>query len=1476
MREIAKLYYRARGMRYPHQLASPVETPLSYFPRNSLFHVVGTDDNHPELDPSQAWYAGYGQRIKLSYVTEYPADYHPKGVFRRPPFNLNELTRPFRRTNRKTFQPEKEAWLLDRNENNLVVVNYGYLDVVYHYNPLPTAPYDRWLNRWTTVFTTMGKIAEQTNRNQFVHVPVSRALIGRMILDKWKNEPPGMQFMRALGADGEASYMLMEFWRFLSVTSRDKSLFRYISPQKYNLINLVLVGANGLSTVLNLGYLNSWIKEQPNQTEFSTVTQYSVLQIQNLFLKFFMRLNAIDLENDEDLTGEVADVPTGQRFASAPKVKALPEEVVPDPMPANEDDDTASAELKDLTDSLDHNPADDVENTETVGLSHIVAPSKPAVERAPPPPPKEDSRHLSKAYEDRVADEAAKDVAVLDEISKRKAATAGVKTIHVDPSLPEPFVEVPLEVIEAQVFERKHPREKLIEHLQARAEANLITAAEYRKMEALVERYAGSPDPYGSGKKRVERMVVPPEAVVISKDDAVIPIDASVQDKSMGESTLQAFDKKYFKTAYRENILQAIDAVQAMDVIVTGHEIDVTHTVLGSYENHTLTLKPIDGMASPPLRFTLPVPEKDGTFMVSGSKCIMRKQRVDLPIRKIAPQIVSLSSYYGKVAVEVNQKVSNNTLNWLFSAINKDSLSETPRITGVIPGYVFDNYFKAPMIYNAMASRYIGMKVGNLRLVFDKNARATEVPEGDLAKYEQDGRLWCGWAGKNAAIVVDPENQFHLVSGESISPIGDIFDLLGFDALKAPIDYAEMRVFSKFVPVGVVLSYYIGFTSLVRLLKVDYRIVEGRKNKQLEKHEYAIPFQDKSYIFSRKDRAAALILSGFLEYEKTTKTYLAEEFNSPNVYLNLLMAKGMASVYLRELDSLRQAFVDPITRKILENRNEPTAFPAILLFASKLLTTYDHPLSQDRAWMRERGYERFSGAVYKELVVSIRAFRNKNLSGRGKIAMSPYQVWNAITKDNSLKIVEDINPFQNLKESEVVTYAGVGGRDKDSMNKASRSYHTSNVGMASESSVDSPAVGTIMYSSANPNYADLYGTMKETKDLDPTNLLSTCCLASPFSTTDIPKRMMFITTQSSHTIASGGYKQPHVRTGYESVIGKRTGPMFATAADQDGVVVSVTPKGMVVKYADGEEQGIRLGRLYGVAEGTTYPHDLITPYEAGNKFKAGDILSYNTKFFEPDFVDPKLIVMKISGPILTAFFEGAETHEDSATLSPSARKTFSTEVTKVKSYVVGFDQNVLEVKSAGSAVDSRDVLMIIEDAITANTGNFSSDSLSTLKRLSGVSPKAGLRGTIERIEVLYHGDKDDMTATLKSLADRSDRGLREESVSTKRPVVNGRVTDDYRVSGTPLGLNKAEIRFYITTQGVTGVGDKVAFGHQMKATVSKVHVRDMYTESGEKVDATFSYRSVAARGVLSPPLLGTTTSLLDFISKQAASIYFNG
>jgi hypothetical protein len=198
-----------------------------------------------------------------------------------------------------------------------------------------------------------------------------------------------------------------------------------------------------------------------------------------------------------------------------------------------------------------------------------------------------------------------------------------------------------------------------------------------------------------------------------------------------------------------------------------------------------------------------------------------------------------------------------------------------------------------------------------------------------------------------------------------------------------------------------------------------------------------------------------MVLGGFQEFHKQTRLYSSKEFDQKDVYFNLFESKGLSALYIREMDLTHQLFIDPITKGILEQMGQPQTYHGLILKAVEMLDTYHHPDGQDMRYQRIRGYERFPGTIYKAMVTSIRQFKNKNISGKSRVEMSPYEVWSTIVKDPAVKMVEDINPIQNLKGSEIVTYVGEGGRAKEAMNKASRAYHVADMGIISEATVDS-------------------------------------------------------------------------------------------------------------------------------------------------------------------------------------------------------------------------------------------------------------------------------------------------------------------------------------------------------------------------------------------------------------------------------------
>jgi hypothetical protein len=339
------------------------------------------------------------------------------------------------------------------------------------------------------------------------------------------------------------------------------------------------------------------------------------------------------------------------------------------------------------------------------------------------------------------------------------------------------------------------------------------------------------------------------------------------------------------------------------------------------------------------------------------------------------------------------------------------------------------------------------------------------------------------------------------------------------------------------------------------------------------------------------------------------------------------------------------------------------------------------------------------------------------------------------------------------------------------------------------------------------------------------------------------------------------------------VLAQRTGAMFAYSAKKDGVVKAIVPKGVIIVYEGGEEIGIQLGRVFGKAEGSVYPHDIVSNVAVGETFKKGKPIAYNSGFFEPDFMNPGNIIWKSSMPVTTVLYETSQTYEDSSAISKSLSGRMKSKTTKVMSFVVSFQQGIRNLLKVGTKLEPTDILMIVEDELTTDFDLFDEETITTMKKLSNKAPKAKVRGLLDKVEVFYHGSKEDMSASLRAVANASDREMAESRKAIGKKVFSGAVTDEYRVEGNPLALDTAEIKLYITIETVAGQGDKGVFGSQMKTVIGEVMNYDMITERGEHVDAVFGRLSVAKRVVLNIDIVGTTTTLLKVVAKNAVAIY---
>jgi hypothetical protein len=848
---------------------------------------------------------------------------------------------------------------------------------------------------------------------------------------------------------------------------------------------------------------------------------------------------------------------------------------------------------------------------------------------------------------------------------------------------------------------------------------------------------------------------------------------------------------------------------------------------------------------------------------------------------------VALTSYYSKIFVDRSQRAVFNYDGWIGKQIvAKGQDPEDHSIHSVKIADVADYSLDLPTIYTVIGSRVMSFQTANDHFWFDYKRRDRNklFDMEVIEKIESSHKGWvvCGTRGARY-IAVDRNNVFYLMTANAadVTEIGLIEDILGLPKDKAPINMAEISIFGKTMPVGMALAYLMGLDKLLQLTRARYRIVPLGTRLQMSDDEYAIKFLDETLVMEKSDVQTSLVFGGFVHYHKHVRNYSRHSYNKRDVYFSILDANGVGLRYLRELDLMNAMWVDPITKGVLEWMKEPTEFIPLLIRACELLTTRYVPQRVENAQgliegqERAKGYERIPGAIYGELVRSIRVYNSRSASNNSQVTMNPHDVWIGIVQDPASAIVDDINPIQNLKQKEIITYGGRGGRSGRSMTAEARLYKESDIGFISESTVDSSDVAVITYMSPNANITSVRGTVRAfDKERDgSSSLVSTSALISPFADRDDPKRVNFIGIQQSHVIAAEGYRESPISTGYDHVLAHRTDDIFAIPAGKDGEVIELSASHMVVAYVDGTSEYVDLETQYGVSAGSVYPQHQATEFKLGDRVQKGDILKYNPGFFKPSKFHPGQVQWKAGVIARTALMEASYTLEDSSAIDDWLASQLGSEVTKVKTIVVRFDQALRNLVKKGDHTDITSILCTIEDAVTAEAGLFSEDDLDTLRLMGSDTPQAGAVGEISKIEVFYHGDPDDMSDSLLELVNAHDKSRRKTAKRLGMQPITGQVDQSLRIDGNGLELDHVAIKVYITHREGMGVGDKAVFCNQMKTVIGHRLDGINETESGEKINAIFGAKSVMDRIVLSALLIGMGISVQIAIGEKAAEMW---
>lgn len=1415
-------FYRDHGVRFITHLKSPVlrEYDELVLPRESIIHWVDYEGKY-RLGPSEdePLLHRNGNKLYVEAVSKYPDNGVKDGWI----VTKNTVSGDIIKYDSENPNIRRMTKMVNDYVSNEVtpMYVYGLLHTTHRYKPKIDSELNRWMNYHYTIFDKALEVSKLSNRQQFIELDAPKRFPSFQNLKKGES---GITKANIRYLNSSDHWMVVVLWNLIAGNGND-FIFKNYALEDFKKINIIWrIGSKYLLT--NLGVLLGFA-----HSDTPTVKPF---KLQKMLIQTFITTNL--LVKEEGVTKVELDENLDE-FTDA------------------DSEDTA-------VDETEINEVDEVEEEEEV--AEVLNPFKSsnsevkeALKRAQTGDDFTAANNIVLDDDDRDESEESEDdgefLSILDAVADNADTdSTGYKAY------------TPKQVTGESVIEDEGS--KLVK-------AGIMSIGSFDRLKRLARESGEIPDPLLSGKTIDEARTITKEDITIDDKISLNVESNDVLDQSMNYSSLTKYNKQYIENVHHKDILNAVMGIRRGGVIIKDYQIERVESVNDKYNIHKVQIETLKGHVST-LSFKVPVIESDGTFKSAGSKRYIRKQRGDIPIRKVDFNSVALTSYYSKMFVNRSDRKQFNYEAYVHNHVVVSSIDNLNQIREVKFGDVFVNTQPLPRIYTILSKKFISFECqGN---VFKFNANKLGENFSNPLKKKNIVPIAVKPGTTEPTLYLTRDDNPELLDATG-NPIGQTLEsYLGLDMVNAPFEYAEVNIFGKNIPLILILAHHVGLGNLLKTLKLSPRREARNKRIQLEEGEYAIRFKDEVLIFNRKfNKNANLIVNGLLRFKNTINTISVYDLDNKSVYNDLFEEVKAPLKLLKESKDMFNLWVDPITEGILKDMGEPTDLVMLFIRASELLVTDEHPDGMDITYMRDKGYERISGMIYSELVKATREYNTRSIYNNNKLTINPESIWYSIITDQTVSLVEESNPIHNLKEEETVIYSGAGGRSGTTMTAASRKYHESNLGVISEATVDSGDTGTIIYNVADPNYSNVYGLSKRVGDIETVGgakLLSPSALLAPGGEHDDPKRLNFTSTQNSQsTFISGSTPMP-LRTGMEKMIHTRSGSIFSKVATKAGKVVDITKTTMTVQYDDGTTEGFELGRVFGRWGGHYIPHELTANVKKGQSFKVGACLYFNNNYFTVDPTDNNNVIYKNHVLARTAFVENYDVFEDSAAMSKSFSDKLTSGLTHIRNIRLTSENTIKGLVKEGDAVKTDSILCTIHSA-QLDDGFFSEDTLSSLQSISSLNPKAKYTGIVEKIKIIYSTELEDLDEELSDIIKRSDANLYRESRKIGSNIKDGRVDIGFKIDGVDMSADDIVIQVHITESVGMSVADKVVLGNQLKATVGRYWNEPQTTEDGVEIDLLFSAQSVDNRIVLDAEKIGTTNTLLIELTKRFIDAY---
>lgn len=827
------------------------------------------------------------------------------------------------------------------------------------------------------------------------------------------------------------------------------------------------------------------------------------------------------------------------------------------------------------------------------------------------------------------------------------------------------------------------------------------------------------------------------------------------------------------------------------------------------------------------LKFDIPKFINNNYMVLRGNKKQLNIQRFLMPIIKTKNYTCQIISNYNKIFIYRSTEIpgkTNNHVDKLIKTLNKYNGSKIEIITG--DNSAVCNRYELPLDYIDLASLYNKIETPNYIFYFNQR----EIGE----KYEVDNSkgIPYGYDKKSKQLL-------YFFSGEEACLSAYITSLLRsednnfneiYETVKPGVKhcYSQANVLGKRIPLIILMAYAEGLTSAMRKAGVEFDFKEKLSNDERHSDQYDyIKFND-GFILYKSSYSSDMLMNGLKDCD--TASHSINEINKRGLYSEFLENFG-GRLLGDGLEAFQDCMIDPITKEVLSHYKLPTDYVEVLAHANNLMTDNKFVPHTDFTYaIRLRREELIASKFYRCLCTSYESYSQqlKHTRTNAKMTMKQDAVIKAIMEESILSDKSFCNALSDVEDRNTVSAKGHSGMNTDgSYSLDKRGFDPTMMGIMTMGTGFSGNVGINRQTSIDFNVDGARGYAKTVKDVNELNTAKTLSMTeavTPFgSTHDDPIRtaMTFIQT-SKHSVTTYGSDPSLVTNGADEALPYYTSNIFAHKAKENGKVLEMNERFMIIEYKSGKREMVQLGTDIEKNSngGYSVAFELVTDLKVGSTFKTDDILAYEKSSFTKECGENDNLTYNIGKLTKMAIINTEEGFEDSAAVTQDLCDSLTTKITIPRNVTIPKGTNVFNVLKKGTPVEEGDTLMVMqapssEDDVNLLLKNLAADE-EEISELGRIPIHSHYTGIIKDVKIYRTCDIDDeMSESLKKLVKSYESEINKyKSILKKNNIIDNSLPPTEKVE--PIGRFKnAEdsiiIEFDIEYEDVFGIGDKLVY-----------------------------------------------------------------